>query len=59
MTNKPTWRKSSYSDSHGQCVELAAADGGIAVRDSQDPDGPSLTVPASSWRPLLNALKSH
>lgn len=59
MTNQPRWRKSSYSDAQGQCVELAAIGRGIAVRDSKDPDGPSLTVPASSWRPLLNELKNR
>ncbi|GAA1623506.1 DUF397 domain-containing protein [Nonomuraea maheshkhaliensis] len=37
------WRKSRYSNSQGQCVELAATpDGGIAVRNSRDPQGPAL-----------------
>ncbi|GAA4365078.1 hypothetical protein GCM10023088_10080 [Actinomadura verrucosospora] len=35
------WRKSSYSASNGgNCVELADAATGVAVRDSKDPDGP-------------------
>lgn len=36
------WRKSTYSEAHGHCVELAAVDGGFAVRDSKNPDGPVL-----------------
>jgi hypothetical protein len=37
------WRKSSYSGSNGNCVETApTADGGTAVRDSKDPNGPAL-----------------
>jgi Domain of unknown function (DUF397) len=37
------WRKSSYSNSQGTCVELARQpDGMIAVRNSRDQDGPVL-----------------
>nr|WP_228045995.1 DUF397 domain-containing protein [Saccharopolyspora sp. HNM0983] len=34
-----TWRKSSFSNDQGQCVEVAPlADGSIAVRNSNRPD---------------------
>jgi hypothetical protein len=34
-----TWRKSSFSDMDGNCVEVAAlGDGRIAVRNSRHPD---------------------
>lgn len=37
------WRRSRYSGSVGNCVELAPlTDGGIAVRNSRHPDGPAL-----------------
>ncbi|BCY07031.1 DUF397 domain-containing protein [Actinoplanes sp. L3-i22] len=38
------WRKSSRSNgTGGDCVEVTdLADGGFAVRDSKDPDGPIL-----------------
>ena len=39
------WRKSSYSGSNAQCVELAVAG---AVRDSKNPDGPTLHVDITS-----------
>ncbi|MFE9099815.1 DUF397 domain-containing protein [Actinomadura geliboluensis] len=56
---EPRWRKSSHSDAHGQCVEVAAGAGGVAVRDSTDPAGPVLRVPAAVWRPLLDRLKTN
>ncbi|MFE2752679.1 DUF397 domain-containing protein [Actinosynnema sp. NPDC059335] len=41
--NGVTWTKSSHSDAIGNCVELAALDGGdVAMRNSRFPDGPAL-----------------
>lgn len=38
-----TWRKSSFSDEHGYCVEVAELPGGeVALRNSRDPEGPAL-----------------
>jgi hypothetical protein len=38
-----TWRKSTYSNPNGDCVELARLAGGdIAVRNSRHPRGPAL-----------------
>ncbi len=31
------WRKSSYSDQSGNCLELAVVDGGVLVRESDEP----------------------
>ncbi|MDN0197852.1 DUF397 domain-containing protein [Streptomyces sp. S.PNR 29] len=36
------WMKSRHSNAEGNCVEVAAVDGGIALRNSRDPDGPAL-----------------
>jgi hypothetical protein len=48
------WRKSSYSDSEGaECVEVADATSAVHVRDSKDPQGPTLTVPRNGWTRFL------
>ena len=38
------WKKSSFTLNEN-CVELAHLGAGIAVRDSKDPGGPTLTFP--------------
>ncbi|MEU4820428.1 DUF397 domain-containing protein [Actinomadura citrea] len=50
------WRKSSYSASNGgNCVELAGAADGVAVRDSKDPDGPVLLLTRTALRTAVNS----
>jgi hypothetical protein len=52
------WRKSSHSGQSGQCVEVAGTlKGTVAVRDSKDPDGPTLVVGPDSWRALARRIK--
>ncbi|USQ84797.1 DUF397 domain-containing protein [Streptomyces phaeoluteigriseus] len=37
------WIKSSHSNAEGNCVEVAVLDGGgVALRNSRDPEGPAL-----------------
>ena len=51
------WRKSSYSGNGGaECVEVASGERGIAIRDSKDPNGPVLSVPASGWHNFIAAV---
>lgn len=47
------WRKSSYSGSNGDCVEIGWPAAGVAVRDSKQPNGPTLTFPTDTWRTFL------
>jgi hypothetical protein len=56
MSPTVSWRKSSHSgDTGGECVEVAALPtGGIAVRDSKNPDGPHLTLSRHAFRSLLD-----
>ncbi|WP_329146125.1 DUF397 domain-containing protein [Streptomyces sp. NBC_01456] len=48
------WRKSSHSGSEGgNCLEVATCPHAIHVRDSKNPDGPSLTLSATAWAAFL------
>jgi hypothetical protein len=52
-----TFRKSSYSDQAGACVEVGALpDGGLAVRDSKDPEGGVLTFSATAFTSFVRSL---
>jgi hypothetical protein len=46
---RPLWRKSTYSNGSSSCVEAASQPGTVAVRDSKDPQGPRLAIPADRW----------
>ncbi|WP_081842784.1 DUF397 domain-containing protein [Actinomadura welshii] len=54
-----TWRRSSHSGTGQQsdCVEVAALSGNIGVRDSKHPNGPHLTLAATSFRQLTTNIK--
>lgn len=57
--NTAHWRKSSYSGHDGgDCVEVAALPGAVAVRDSKDPGGPVLTLTPAQWRALLGLIRA-
>ncbi|MFE5729925.1 DUF397 domain-containing protein [Streptomyces sp. NPDC056528] len=52
-TESPRWYKSSYSSGGGECVEvatnLAPTHGTVPVRDSKQPAGPVLDLPAPAF----------
>jgi hypothetical protein len=46
MTLEIQWRKSSYSEQSGNCLELAVVGGQILVRESDEPGVVVSTTPA-------------
>jgi Domain of unknown function (DUF397) len=51
------WRRSSYSgDTGGECVEVAAGDGGVAVRDSKRGGAAFAAVSADAWQAFVDGL---
>jgi Domain of unknown function (DUF397) len=52
------WQKSRYSNSQGACVEMAVLPGGdIAIRNSRDPNGPTLIYTPAEIRALFQDVK--
>ena len=52
------WRKSSYSASSGNCVEVATSGHLVGVRDSkQHGGGPVLILNARNWRAFVREAK--
>ncbi|UWE07615.1 DUF397 domain-containing protein [Actinacidiphila bryophytorum] len=54
------WRKSSYSNGDGgNCIEVADGFTSVQpVRDSKNPDGPTLLFPHPAWSAFITAIKS-
>ena len=52
------WRKASYSSGNGgDCVEIGQDTGAVAVRDTKNRDGVTLSVSASAWANFAASLK--
>ncbi|MFJ6568962.1 DUF397 domain-containing protein [Streptomyces sp. NPDC091292] len=61
-TVSPRWFKSSYSENGGACLEVAAnlavSHGVVPVRDSKNPAGPVLSVPAGAFTGFVSGIKA-
>jgi hypothetical protein len=51
------WRKSSLSNSQGNCVEIAHVDNHIAVRDSKNSQGPVLVFTPDEWKAFVGGVR--
>jgi Domain of unknown function (DUF397) len=53
------WRKSSYSgDNGGNCVEVGTVGPAVAVRDSNQPNGPQLPFTPATWKAFTKKVKA-
>jgi hypothetical protein len=55
--SRAVWRKSTRSDSNGQCVSWAFLDDVVAVRDDKDPSGPVLVFTPGEWHAFVEGIK--
>ena len=51
------WRKSTYSGSEANCVEVGSVVDLLKVRDTKDRQGPALAVSADAWRRFTTGIK--
>jgi hypothetical protein len=56
--SRAAWRKSTRSGNGGDCVEVAAVPGRVAVRDSRDPDGTVLAFTPGRWQAFTRAARA-
>ncbi|HEX6656705.1 MAG TPA: DUF397 domain-containing protein [Ilumatobacter sp.] len=57
-SDRPSWRKSSYSIGSGECVEVASLDADvIGVRDSKDPLGPVLRFTRAELHAFVRGVR--
>lgn len=57
MNDSHEYRKSSYSNAHEECVEVAiGSSGAVAIRDSKRTEGPILCVSPAAWTSFLITL---
>jgi hypothetical protein len=58
--DKLVFRKSSYSNGAGECVEVAESiDGSRFVRDSKDTTGPMLNFTPDGWTAFVHSVRDN
>jgi hypothetical protein len=51
------WRKSSFSGSQAECVEVSTDANRVLIRDTTDRDGTTLTVDGTEWTEFIGRIK--
>lgn len=51
------WRKAAACHANGSCVEVAPAEGGVAVRDSTVPSGAVLRFDRPQWQRFVQSAR--
>ncbi|WP_232661413.1 DUF397 domain-containing protein [Pseudonocardia sp. TRM90224] len=52
------WRKSSFSGSNNECVEVRLGKNEVEVRDSKRPQGYVLRFTTAEWSVFLNGVRA-
>lgn len=52
------WRKSSYSLTIGECVEVTSSSAGIKVRDSNKKESTVIFSSIANWQAFVGRLKN-
>ena len=54
-----SWRKSNYSNTGANCVEVAKTRSGkVAVRDSRNPDAGALSFSPDEWQAFVSKVQT-
>jgi Domain of unknown function (DUF397) len=53
-----SWRKASASNGSSACVEAREVDGGVSVRNSRTPYGPTLRFTSDEWRAFVEGVRA-
>ncbi|MFF0154098.1 DUF397 domain-containing protein [Micromonospora sp. NPDC005203] len=59
MVRDGVWRTSTRSGGEGNCVEVAGFADAVAVRDSKDRQGPTLTFTPSVWAAFIASTRTQ
>ena len=52
-----TWRKSSFSGSQANCIEVGQTRRVVLVRNTKDRTGPVLPIRPGSWRKFIASVR--
>jgi hypothetical protein len=52
------WFKSSYTMENNLCLEARHTPSGVDIRDSKNPTGPRLRLPAASWAAFMSGIRT-
>lgn len=50
------WKRGGFCI-NGDCVEVRLSDGAVQVRDSKNPEGPTLEFTVTEWQVFTSAVK--
>ena len=53
------WRKSSYSITNGECIEVATSQREIKIRDSSHPASGIICASPTSWQRFISEVKQR